>query len=64
MKGLRNAQETAILVNVALASGQADSLLLEKVTALGHLCQELDLALEALARAYPEPGDIPPTNVR
>jgi hypothetical protein len=55
VEGLRNAQETATVVQAALASGQADRALMERVATLDHLSKELilalDLALEALSHA-------------
>jgi hypothetical protein len=50
VKGLEAAQEVASLVQAALASGRADSVLIERTTALEPLCQELNVALAALKK--------------
>lgn len=54
VKALQNAQETVTLVHGALAAGQADQALLEKVAALDHSGEELTLALEDLSRRFRE----------
>lgn len=53
-EGLRSTEEAAALVQAALASGQADHLLINKVTTLDHQSQELISALESLLRALRE----------
>ena len=50
-EGLRNIEEAAALVQAALVSGQADHLLINKVTTIDHQCQELNSALESLLHA-------------
>jgi hypothetical protein len=63
VQGLQNAQETATRVQQTLASGPADSALIEKITALEPLCQGLNPALEALSGALRDELPTRPTTI-
>jgi hypothetical protein len=66
VKGLQSAREITIQVEATLASGQADSALIERLTVLDQVYQEINLALGALlhtrqeevATRYPQPAGL------